>query len=95
VQATQTNSLSLVRFDGNDYSVPVRSAYREVVVKGDCVRVRSYVNRKRTGFAPAPVPELLRRAYGPHLRAIFEIGRQTGLELSASIRFSESAPIWT
>jgi hypothetical protein len=88
-------SIQFTRFDGNDYSVPVRSAYREVVVKGDGVRVRSCINRKRTGFAPAPVPELLRRATGPHLRAIFEIGRQTGLELSASLRFSESAPIWS
>lgn len=42
VQATRANSLSLVRFDGNDYSVPVRCAYREVVVKGDCERVRIY-----------------------------------------------------
>ena len=42
VQATRANSLSLVRFDSNDYSVPVRCAYREVVVKGDCERVRIY-----------------------------------------------------
>jgi len=40
VQATRASSLSLVRFDCNDYSVPVRCAHREVVVKGDCERVR-------------------------------------------------------
>jgi len=42
VVATRANSLSLVRFDSNDYSVPVDCAYREVVVKGDCERVRIY-----------------------------------------------------
>ncbi len=41
-EATRASSLSLVRFDGNDYSVPVRCAHREVVVKGDCERVRIY-----------------------------------------------------
>ena len=45
VVATRANSLSLVRFDGNDYSVPVRCAYREVVVKGDCERVCIYRDR--------------------------------------------------
>lgn len=34
VVATKANSLSLVRFTGNDYSVPVRCAHREVVVSG-------------------------------------------------------------
>jgi hypothetical protein len=33
--STTANSLSLVRFDGNDYSVPVRWAHHPVVVKGD------------------------------------------------------------
>jgi len=42
VESTRASNLSLVRFDGNDYSVPVRCAYREVVVKGDCERVRIY-----------------------------------------------------
>jgi hypothetical protein len=42
ILAARANSLSLVRFDCNDYSVPVRCAYREVVVKGDCERVRIY-----------------------------------------------------
>ena len=42
VVASRASSLSLVRFDGNDYSVPVRCAHREVVVKGDCERVRIY-----------------------------------------------------
>jgi len=42
VWSTRVNNLSLVRFDCNDYSVPVRYAYREVVVKGDCERVHIY-----------------------------------------------------
>ena len=42
VQATRASKLSLVRFDCNDYSVPVRCAHREVVVKGDCESVRIY-----------------------------------------------------
>jgi len=42
VQATRASNLSLVRFDGNDYSVPVRCAHREVVAKGDCESVRIY-----------------------------------------------------
>jgi len=32
--STTVNSLSLVRFDGNDYSVPVQWAHQPVVVKG-------------------------------------------------------------
>ena len=42
VQATRASNLSLVRFDCNDYSVPVRYAHREVVIKGDCESVRIY-----------------------------------------------------
>jgi len=42
VVATRASNLSLVRFDGNDYSVPVRCAHREVVVKGGCESVRVY-----------------------------------------------------
>jgi transposase len=42
VQATRASNLSLVRFDSNDYSVPVHCAHREVVMKGDCERVRIY-----------------------------------------------------
>jgi transposase len=37
--STIANSLSLVRFDGNDYSVPVRYAHHPVVVKGYVDRV--------------------------------------------------------
>jgi len=36
--STRANSISLVRFDDNDYSVPVRWAYHEITAKG-------YVNR--------------------------------------------------
>lgn len=42
VVATRASNLSLVRFDGNDYSVPVRCAHREVLAKGDCESVRIY-----------------------------------------------------
>jgi hypothetical protein len=37
-QPTRANSLSLVRFDDNDYSVPVDYAHHEILIKG-------YVNR--------------------------------------------------
>jgi transposase len=40
--STTVNSLSLVRFDCNDYSVPVCYAHRPVVVKGYVDRVRIY-----------------------------------------------------
>ena len=38
-QSTQANSLSLVRFDDNDYSVPVSYAYHDILVKGYVDRV--------------------------------------------------------
>jgi transposase len=44
--ATRVNSLSLVRFDHNDYSVPVAWAYREVVVQADWREVRLYVQQE-------------------------------------------------
>ena len=34
VEPAQANSLSLVRFDGNDYSVPTEFGHREVIVRG-------------------------------------------------------------
>ena len=37
--STTVNSLSLVRFDGNDHSVPVAWAHKSVVVKGDWQQV--------------------------------------------------------
>jgi transposase len=37
--STTASSLSLVRFDGNDYSVPVRWAHHPIVAKGDCREV--------------------------------------------------------
>jgi transposase len=38
-QPTRANSLSLVRFDDNDYSVPVRYAHHEILTKGYVERV--------------------------------------------------------
>lgn len=40
VELRQANTLSLVRFDRNDYSVPVRWAHHKVTVIGDCHMVR-------------------------------------------------------
>jgi transposase len=42
VRPTQASSLSLVRFDDNDYSVPVHYAHRKVVIKGNSERIRIY-----------------------------------------------------
>jgi transposase len=44
--STTINSLSLVRFDCNDYSVPVQWAHGGVVVTGDWQEVRLYVQRQ-------------------------------------------------
>jgi len=38
-QPTRANSLSLVRFDDNDYSVPVSYAHHEILIKGYVERV--------------------------------------------------------
>jgi hypothetical protein len=46
--STTVNSLSLVRFDGNDYSVPVRYAHHPVVVKG-------FVDRVTISYRDEPV----------------------------------------
>jgi len=40
MQGGKVNTLSLVRFDRNDYSVPARYAYREVILVGSLDRVR-------------------------------------------------------
>ena len=40
VQPGRVNSELLVRFDNNDYSVPIEYAYHDVTVKGDPDRVR-------------------------------------------------------
>lgn len=41
-RSARANSLSLVRFEKNDYSVPVTCAHRPVVVKGFCDSIRIY-----------------------------------------------------
>jgi transposase len=45
-QPTRANSLSLVRFDDNDYSVPVAYAHHEILVKGYVDRVVLYHKEK-------------------------------------------------
>lgn len=40
--STRASSLSLVRFDNNDYSIPTRCAHHEITVKGSCDKVRIY-----------------------------------------------------
>ena len=45
--STTASSLSLVRFDRNDYSVPVRSAHQPVVVKGYVDRVEVWQQTER------------------------------------------------
>jgi hypothetical protein len=47
VKPTRASSLSLVRFDKNDYSVPVSHAHHEVVAKGDCERVAIWRDGQR------------------------------------------------
>ena len=45
-QPTRANSLSLVRFDDNDYSVPVAYAHHDILVKGYVDRVVLYHREK-------------------------------------------------
>ncbi len=53
-QPTRANSLSLVRFDDNDYSVPVDYAHHEILIKGYvdrvvlCHREKVVANHKRS-----------------------------------------------
>jgi transposase len=49
-QPTRANSLSLVRFDDNDYSVPVAYAHHEILIKG-------YVDRVALCHGPRVVAE--------------------------------------
>jgi transposase len=75
-QSTTVNSLSLVRFDTNDYSVPVRWGHHPVVAKGDWQRVRLYAQgqevavhnriweREQVRFAPVHYLALLERKPG-------------------------------
>lgn len=44
VEPAQANSLSLVRFDGNDYSVPTQYAHQKVIAIGGLEEVRLVVN---------------------------------------------------
>jgi transposase len=47
IQPTIANSLSLVRFDDNDYSVPVRYAHHTIQVKGYVDRVVLYCEKEK------------------------------------------------
>ncbi len=49
-QPTRANSLSLIRFDDNDYSVPVSYAHHEILIKG-------YVDRVVLYYGPSIVAE--------------------------------------
>lgn len=74
--STTASSLSLVRFDTNDYSVPVRWAHHPVVVKGYWQEVRLYVQgqevavhgriweREQVRFEPLHYLALLERKPG-------------------------------
>ncbi len=42
IVSTRASSLSLVRFDDNDYSIPTRYAHHQVIVKGSSRHVRVY-----------------------------------------------------
>ncbi len=75
-QSTMTSSLSLVRFDDNDYSVPVAYAHHAVVVKGGCdevaichhqqevARHRRIWQREQVCFEPLHYLSLLERKPG-------------------------------
>lgn len=52
VELRQANTLSLVRFDRNDYSVPVAWAHHELTVVGDCRHVRVICKDERIAEHP-------------------------------------------
>jgi len=76
VETAQANSLSLVRFDGNDYSVPTEHAHHSVTVVGGMEEVRIVVrqrlvarhprhwDRQQTEFNPLHYLALLERKPG-------------------------------
>ena len=90
VLATRAGNLSLVRFDGNDHSVPVRCAHREVVAKGDCERVRIHRDegrvaehrriweKERGRFDPVHYLALLEKHSLARLKAAVVAARQLG-----------------
>lgn len=52
VEVRQANTLSLVRFDRNDYSVPVQWAHHKLTVIGDCQHVRVMCKDERVAEHP-------------------------------------------
>lgn len=52
IRSASASSLSLVRFDGNDYSVPVRYAHYETVMKGYMDRVEIFRGEKQIALHP-------------------------------------------
>jgi transposase len=84
--STAANTLSLVRFDSNDYSVPVRYAHRPVVVKGYVDRVamchkgeivathRRIWDKEKVSYEPVHYLALLERKPGAldHARPLEE-----------------------
>ena len=61
--STFASSLSLVRFDSNDYSVPVRCAHHPVVVKGCVDRVDICFQGRRSPRATPFGCSVLHRIY--------------------------------
>jgi len=76
VEQPKVNSLSLARFDRNDYSVPTQYAHRQVTAVGGIERVRFVIDeqvvaehkrdwgRRRTSFDPVHYLALLERKPG-------------------------------
>ena len=73
--STTASSLSLVRFDDNDYSVPVRWAHHPVVVHGDYREVVRSAGAGR-GAAPGRSWGGARHRWGPHFSGL--LGGQPG-----------------
>jgi hypothetical protein len=70
--STTASSLSLVRFDRNDYSVPVAWAHHPIVVHGDCERVVCYA-QGRCVASPVRIWEEEQVSFEPlHYLALLE-----------------------
>jgi hypothetical protein len=52
--STRATSISMVRYRGNDYSVPVAYAHHEVQVRGIMLKACSDMTSARSSSAPGP-----------------------------------------
>ena len=95
--STTASSLSLVRFDNNDYSVPVRWAHHPVGVKGDWQEVRLYAQGQEVAQHGRSLKTKDRAEANRLLLALNEAGKQPAMNLGLRPRrcTSDTATLWS